>query len=74
MPKVTSELSDLFFNQDHEKSKKPDHLGGGYDPDLLVEEADDFLESIKAVVQCSAGNPALLPVADDLAEDFLDRL
>ena len=74
MPQVEGHLSDLFFNHDNEQARKPDHLGGGFDMDLLVESADDFLATVKGVVQANGGNPTLLPTADDLAEDFVNRL
>ena len=72
---ISTYLSDLFFNHDNSQAQKPEHLGGGYDPDLLVESAEEFLEMAQGFAReigCPTG--AVFPPAEKLAEDFLDRI
>lgn len=72
---VSPHLSDLFFNHDTSSAAKPADLGGGFDPDLLQEEAEAFLGMISGFAReigCPTG--AVLPTAEELVADYLERI
>jgi len=61
---VDTHISDLFFNSNLDEAKDKD---GNYDPDLLNEQASEFLDHLEALGVDT-------PDAEDLTADFLNRL
>lgn len=67
----SADISDLFFNLDHEHNKRVDGNNGqfdGFNEDKLLEETKWFLDSLRRLgVGC-------LPTNKELVEDFLKRV
>lgn len=68
---VDTNISDLFFNRDLSHVKKYDRGEFvGYDDELLMVEAKDFLASIQRL----SPRTAPIPTPEALIQDFFGRL
>jgi hypothetical protein len=67
---VNTDISDLFFNTDHESATKREHDGKflAYDCDVLLSDAREFLANMERL------DVPDLPTADQLVDDFLRRV